>query len=112
MVKIGRTHTQDATPLTLGQEWSAYAGMLTNDLERIVAARDGVYHLAFGWHCGWCGYQLGTGPSRSARTRPAATATENAGSADGTTAGVPGLRSIDDHSEPAKTQSQNEGEYP
>jgi fumarate hydratase class II len=48
MVKIGHTHTQDATPLTLGQEWSAYAGMLTDDLERIVAARDGVYRLALG----------------------------------------------------------------
>ena len=104
MVKIGHTHTQDATPLTLGQEWSGYAGMLTDDLERIVAALDGVYRLAL--------YQLGTGLSRSARTSPAATATENAGSADGTTAGVPGLRSIDDHSEPVKTQSQNEGEYP
>jgi fumarate hydratase, class II len=48
MVKIGRTHKQDATPLTLGQEWSAYAGMLTDDLERIVAALDGVYRLALG----------------------------------------------------------------
>src|SRR5262249_40268737 len=35
VVKIGRTHMQDATPLTLGQEWSGYAGMLTDDLERI-----------------------------------------------------------------------------
>src|SRR6266403_3349599 len=35
IVKIGRTHMQDATPLTLGQEWSGYAGMLEDDLERI-----------------------------------------------------------------------------
>src|SRR5580700_10629620 len=35
IIKIGRTHMQDATPLTLGQEWSGYAGMLTDDLERI-----------------------------------------------------------------------------
>src|ERR1700745_3708865 len=35
IVKIGRTHMQDATPLTLGQEWSGYAGMLSDDLERI-----------------------------------------------------------------------------
>jgi fumarate hydratase class II len=35
IVKIGRTHMQDATPLTLGQEWSGYAGMLADDLERI-----------------------------------------------------------------------------
>src|SRR5215469_9982230 len=33
IIKIGRTHMQDATPLTLGQEWSGYAGMLTDDLE-------------------------------------------------------------------------------
>jgi fumarate hydratase class II len=31
-VKIGRTHMQDATPLTLGQEWSGYVGMLSDDL--------------------------------------------------------------------------------
>ena len=41
IVKIGRTHMQDATPLTLGQEWSGYAGMLADDLERIEAARKG-----------------------------------------------------------------------
>jgi fumarate hydratase class II len=35
IVKIGRTHMQDATPLTLGQEWSGYAGMLADDIERI-----------------------------------------------------------------------------
>src|ERR1700758_5164036 len=35
IVKIGRTHMQDATPLTLGQEWSGYAGMLSDNLERI-----------------------------------------------------------------------------
>src|SRR5246500_1701824 len=46
IVKIGRTHMQDATPLTLGQEWSGYAGMLSDDLERIEAALQGVYQLA------------------------------------------------------------------
>src|SRR6202140_2919980 len=35
IVKIGRTHMQDATPLTLGQEWSGYAAMLADDLERV-----------------------------------------------------------------------------
>ncbi len=55
IVKIGRTHMQDATPLTLGQEWSGYAGMLTDDLERIAAALQGVYHLALG------GTAVGTG---------------------------------------------------
>ena len=40
VIKIGRTHMQDATPLTLGQEWSGYAGMIEDNLERI--ARTGV----------------------------------------------------------------------
>ena len=55
IVKIGRTHMQDATPLTLGQEWSGYVGMLTDDLERIEAALQGVYNLALG------GTAVGTG---------------------------------------------------
>ncbi len=55
IVKIGRTHMQDATPLTLGQEWSGYAGMLADDLERIEDALDGVYRLALG------GTAVGTG---------------------------------------------------
>ncbi|WGD50314.1 class II fumarate hydratase [Bradyrhizobium sp. CB1650] len=55
IVKIGRTHMQDATPLTLGQEWSGYAGMLSDDLERIDAALPGVYRLALG------GTAVGTG---------------------------------------------------
>src|SRR6202166_4703496 len=55
IVKIGRTHMQDATPLTLGQEWSGYAGMLTDDLDRIEAALPGVYRLALG------GTAVGTG---------------------------------------------------
>src|SRR5689334_7976733 len=38
IVKIGRTHMQDATPLTLGQEWSGYAGMLSDNLARLEAA--------------------------------------------------------------------------
>jgi fumarate hydratase, class II len=55
IVKIGRTHMQDATPLTLGQEWSGYAAMLTEDLERIDDALKGVYRLALG------GTAVGTG---------------------------------------------------
>ena len=43
IVKIGRTHMQDATPLTLGQEWSGYAGTLTDNLERIENTLQGVY---------------------------------------------------------------------
>src|SRR5271156_5875802 len=48
IVKIGRTHMQDATPLTLGQEWSGYAGMLSEDLDWIETALQGVYRLALG----------------------------------------------------------------
>src|ERR1700756_2525987 len=55
VVKIGRTHMQDATPITLGQEWSGYAGMLADDLERIGDALKGVYRLALG------GTAVGTG---------------------------------------------------
>jgi fumarate hydratase class II len=55
IVKIGRTHMQDATPLTLGQEWSGYAGMLADDLERMEDALKGVYRLALG------GTAVGTG---------------------------------------------------
>jgi fumarate hydratase, class II len=48
VIKIGRTHMQDATPMTLGQEWSGYAGLLADDLERIKDALKGVYQLALG----------------------------------------------------------------
>jgi fumarate hydratase, class II len=55
IIKIGRTHMQDATPLTLGQEWSGYAAMLDDDLDRIDSALNGVYKLALG------GTAVGTG---------------------------------------------------
>jgi fumarate hydratase class II len=55
IVKIGRTHMQDATPITLGQEWSGYAGMLSDDVEWIEDALKGVYRLALG------GTAVGTG---------------------------------------------------
>ena len=55
IVKIGRTHMQDATPLTLGQEWSGYADMLGDDVERIDDALKSVYRLALG------GTAVGTG---------------------------------------------------
>ena len=55
IVKIGRTHMQDATPLTLGQEWSGYVGMLDDNLARIDDALKGVYRLALG------GTAVGTG---------------------------------------------------
>ena len=55
IVKIGRTHLQDATPITLGQEWSGYAGMLSDNLARINDALRDVYQLALG------GTAVGTG---------------------------------------------------
>lgn len=55
IVKIGRTHMQDATPITLGQEWSGYVGMLSDNLGRLEDALKGVYRLAIG------GTAVGTG---------------------------------------------------
>jgi fumarate hydratase class II len=55
VVKIGRTHMQDATPITLGEEWSGYVGMLGDNLDRIEDALKGVYQLALG------GTAVGTG---------------------------------------------------
>ena len=55
IVKIGRTHMQDATPLTLGREWSGYAGVLADDIERLNESLKGVYRLALG------GTAVGTG---------------------------------------------------
>lgn len=55
VVKIGRTHMQDATPLTLGQEFSGYASMLDDDVRRLGAALADVYGLPLG------GTAVGTG---------------------------------------------------
>jgi fumarate hydratase class II len=55
IVKIGRTHMQDATPITLGEEWSGYVGMLDDNLGRIEHALNDVYQLALG------GTAVGTG---------------------------------------------------
>jgi aspartate ammonia-lyase len=55
IIKIGRTHTQDATPLTLGQEFSGYAMQIRNGIARIKLALPGIYELAQG------GTAVGTG---------------------------------------------------
>ena len=55
IVKIGRTHLQDATPLTLGQEFSGYVAMLDADLIRIAESLPGLQSLAIG------GTAVGTG---------------------------------------------------
>src|SRR6266498_305237 len=55
IVKTGRTHLQDAVPLTLGQEFGGYVAQLDDDLERIRLALPGLYELAIG------GTAVGTG---------------------------------------------------
>ncbi len=55
IIKIGRTHTQDATPLTLGQEFSGYAQQVRQGIARINLALGGIYELAQG------GTAVGTG---------------------------------------------------
>jgi fumarate hydratase class II len=55
IVKIGRTHLQDAVPLTLGQEFSGYVAALDGDLSRIEATLPGLYEIALG------GTAVGTG---------------------------------------------------
>src|SRR6202008_672064 len=55
IVKIGRTHLQDAVPLTVGQEFSGSASLLERDIKRLAQALDGLYDLAIG------GTAVGTG---------------------------------------------------
>ena len=55
IIKLGRTHLQDATPLSLGQEFSGYASALTHGITRIEGAMDHCYELAMG------GTAVGTG---------------------------------------------------
>jgi fumarate hydratase class II len=55
VVKIGRTHLQDAVPLTVGQEMGGWASMLERDVERLKTGADGLYDLAIG------GTAVGTG---------------------------------------------------
>ncbi|MFV1876489.1 class II fumarate hydratase [Nioella sp.] len=55
IIKIGRTHTQDATPLTLGQEFSGYAHQIRQGIARVEACLPGIYELAQG------GTAVGTG---------------------------------------------------
>lgn len=65
IVKIGRTHTQDATPLTLGQEFSGYARQVEAGIERLRATLPGIYELAQG------GTAVGTGLNAPAGFGPA-----------------------------------------
>jgi fumarate hydratase class II len=55
IVKIGRTHLQDAVPITMGQEFGGYAAQIASSIERVLAAMPGIYELALG------GTAVGTG---------------------------------------------------
>ena len=55
IVKVGRTHLEDATPLTVGQEWSGYVGALDDSIEYLAHATEGLLHVAMG------GTAVGTG---------------------------------------------------
>jgi len=55
VVKIGRTHLQDAVPLTVGQEFGGWANLLDRDIQRLELVLDGLYDLAIG------GTAVGTG---------------------------------------------------
>ena len=55
VVKIGRTHLQDATPLTVGQEFGGWASLIERDIERLKLVLDGLFDLAIG------GTAVGTG---------------------------------------------------
>lgn len=59
IIKIGRTHMQDATPMTLGQEFSGYVGMLDDNLKRLDDSLSDIYKLALG------GTAIGTGINAS-----------------------------------------------
>ena len=66
--KIGRTHLQDATPLTVGQEFSGWVALLDRDVERLRCALDGLYDLAIG------GTAVGTGINAPPEFAPEAAA--------------------------------------
>lgn len=55
VVKIGRTHLADATPLTVGQQWSGYVGALDDSIADVLQATNGLLHIAMG------GTAVGTG---------------------------------------------------
>src|ERR1019366_10734657 len=57
VVKIGRTHLMDATPLTVGQEMSGWVSLLDRDVARLKQVLPGLYDLAIG------GTAVGTGPN-------------------------------------------------
>jgi fumarate hydratase, class II len=66
VVKIGRTHLQDAVPLTIGQEFGGWASLLARDITRLAQSLDGLYDLAIGGSA--VGTGLNTHPEFAARS--------------------------------------------
>jgi fumarate hydratase, class II len=66
IVKIGRTHMQDAVPLTLGQEFSGYVGMLDDNLARLESVLPELYPLALGGTAVGTGLNAGAGFAETA----------------------------------------------
>ena len=66
IVKIGRTHMQDAVPLTLGQEFSGYVGMLDDNLNRLEALMPELYPIALGGTAVGTGLNAGPGFAEAA----------------------------------------------
>jgi fumarate hydratase class II len=61
VVKIGRTHLEDAVPLTVGQEWSGYVGALDDAIAEVEYAAGGLLKLAMGGTAVWTGLNAPTG---------------------------------------------------
>jgi fumarate hydratase class II len=72
IIKIGRTHTQDATPLTLGQEFSGYAKQIENAVSRIEQTMPGLYEIAQGGTAVGTGLNAPTGFAQAVAERIAA----------------------------------------
>jgi len=68
VVKIGRTHLQDAVPLTIGQEFGGWAALLDRDIKRLEMVLDGLYDLAIGGTA--VGTGLNTHPEFAERSHP------------------------------------------
>ena len=63
IIKLGRTHLQDATPLSLGQEFSGYASALDHNIQRIESSLENCFELSMGGTAVGTGCLLYTSPS-------------------------------------------------
>ena len=69
VVKIGRTHLEDAVPVTVGQEWMGWVGQLRAAIDAIEQARDGLYELALGGTATGTGLNAPTGFSQKSAAK-------------------------------------------